>query len=422
MNIEIDSPGIANPSVKRTDSHPESASIVFPFLLVVGLESSYVTELIGFHKMLMGIEIYGVTWLSLRLVGVVALFAVSLFAKNLELRNKTLDNCIRFLFFITALVCIQDLLAGCWERHYIYELLSPLAFFLAICCYIGYSPRFMALVERLLVINSIITLFFVGYYVFLTADLSLTALGRNEYIKILAQVIVAQMITLGYLISRANEKKQKMQMFFWQFYGIGLLFLFLYCAARSWLVQLAVIFCLFFRKRFFTMVVFWALILIVNNVILSSDFYNVISNYWEQDSRSDEYVQFFQSINLSRFFSMGFGLGGEWSYLDTPRRGVDGAGINLIFWGGLGLLFSYLCVIYIPLLQVRHRCKELFWDNLSAFTPLILWGLVLIGMSVYTGCYFSYYHILIYIIAGRGWYIASQKTPGAAGKNDSGMP
>lgn len=116
-----------------------------------------------------------------------------------------------------------------------------------------------------------------------------------------------------------------------------------------------------------------------------------------QDTRSGQYVQFFEDVPVSDLL-LGRGPNGTWDWNGKDYQYFDNAVLWMAFIGGIPTALSYLALIILPgIKSLGSGSPEI---NASAVL-LLLWGLACIGFSTYSNPSLTPYSYLLCLLAGR---------------------
>lgn len=191
----------------------------------------------------------------------------------------------------------------------------------------------------------------------------------------------------------------------------------LYIQSRSWLLLSLIIF--FIKNRHFKVegtytfkVIYWCFYsgaIIFAVIFAAYIFSSVLSDAvvglldrLDEDSRSNQYYYFFESVDVEQLI-LGLGPLGTWYW---PGRGdyqyIDNGLLWVLFIGGLPLFLSYM---YIVFSDVFFRAS---YDGLSNEAKasrylIILYGLMLCGLVTFIIPSLYFNSILFYFLMGRFW-------------------
>ncbi len=123
-----------------------------------------------------------------------------------------------------------------------------------------------------------------------------------------------------------------------------------------------------------------------------------------EDSRSNQYIYFFQSISLWELI-IGLGPEGTWFW---PGRGayqyIDNGVLWLLFIGGIPIAFSYLYFVVFPSFQAAKKLNSQD-DDLSSVSLVILYSVMLLGLATYMSPSVSIQSYFIYMLVGQCYWL-----------------
>jgi hypothetical protein len=133
-----------------------------------------------------------------------------------------------------------------------------------------------------------------------------------------------------------------------------------------------------------------------------------------EDTRSNQYVYFFQSISPWELI-IGLGPEGTWFW---PGRGdyqfIDNGILWLLFIGGLPVAFSYLYFIVWPSLKLAKRLGTKDEDSPAIFL-IILYLVMLLGLATYMSPSVSIQSYFVYMLVGQCYWLLYKN---GKGRND----
>jgi len=143
-----------------------------------------------------------------------------------------------------------------------------------------------------------------------------------------------------------------------------------------------------------------------------------------QDTRSDQYTQFFNSVPVTDLL---FGRGplGTWYWEDVgDYQYFDNGYLWILFEGGVPTLVCFIAIVLWPAFRVWRRKPT--GDVAAAASMVLIWGLALTGLSTFTLPTLSVASYMIALLAGRCWLVlaetAEQRVRPAAGAASPGGP
>lgn len=222
----------------------------------------------------------------------------------------------------------------------------------------------------------------------------------------------------------SNNSKNYLMILFKEFCFLLMVVGALYIQSRSWLLLSLIIF--FIRNKYFKVegayafkVIYWCFYtfsimfsLVVAIYLFSSvlgDAVTGLLDRLDEDSRSNQYYYFFESVDLSQLV-LGLGPLGTWYW---PGRGdyqyIDNGLLWILFIGGIPLFISYIYFVFSGVVG-KQSSVILSRDVKASRYLIILYGLMLCGLATFISPSLYFHSIFLYFILGRYWIGIHEKT------------
>jgi hypothetical protein len=127
-----------------------------------------------------------------------------------------------------------------------------------------------------------------------------------------------------------------------------------------------------------------------------------------EDTRTEQYEWFFDSVDLGSLL-LGWGPNATWDFGDTSDYlYFDNFYLLAMFRGGVPLLLSYIVLVLVP--GVLGISRAWSGPGLCAALILLLWGIMLGGVSTFVAPFLTFYNFVVYLLAGRCYLTINEKT------------
>ncbi len=155
------------------------------------------------------------------------------------------------------------------------------------------------------------------------------------------------------------------------------------------------------RRRRLKVFIAVGVVFLIAGVLLQDPLLHALDAFSERaldDTRSEQYVEFFSQVPLSDLV-LGRGPNGTWFWQGEYYQFFDNAYLWMAFIGGLPTLLAYFILVIVP--GVRAYVRGASGRDAAAAALIILWGLACSGFSTYISPSLSPYSYLVYLMAGR---------------------